>query len=607
MPSDVRNSIYPTTVVDLLLPPAGGAARSGEGEAGFDSLLRALAPAPSPPTPQDAPPPSQPRREYAGSENSDTRSAPTSRQARQPDERPVAGRGDSSAQNDGEKAPGDRAVEAKSETRPASGSDENQGQVSGESAHPQDEVKSPEAAGDEDPETAEKDDLSSTVLVVDPAIQQLAALPAKEVAKGTAPVGQEALDAVDRETAPESVEAAKKTPDSAPASGACAPFVDPMTAKMEGRKAANVQPLVAVPEEAAASAEGAPQVEVAKNAEVGVEIDAPAVEDTVEAIAEESSGTTAIEIEVGSEESVQSSETKRAKPEHPTVGASEGKQKQTSPDESADGRPAEAVEVNRGDSIAPDAVAAVESRQPAGDASGDRDRKKEREAEAIDAPKPIAPSEAPTVDAGTATPDASAAEGTVPTAPETSSAEPKPLTQSTPLFDANARPTGAPRLAAEVLSAGPREASHQRPIEIDSARFLTRVARAFASAQERGGEVQLRLSPPELGSLRIEVRVQEGVLTARVETESAAARSAVLEHLPQLRERLAEQGVRIERFDVDLMQQGSSGTPDRPSDRESDRPQPNRPLRTPSAAAPQTAARPTMGGLSPTGGLNVIV
>jgi hypothetical protein len=94
-----------------------------------------------------------------------------------------------------------------------------------------------------------------------------------------------------------------------------------------------------------------------------------------------------------------------------------------------------------------------------------------------------------------------------------------------------------------------------RPMAVDSARFLGRVARAFELARQRGGELQMRLSPPELGSLRLAVRVQEGVLAARLEAETAEARFALIDNLPALRERLASAGIRVERFDVDLMQE----------------------------------------------------
>jgi flagellar hook-length control protein FliK len=100
-------------------------------------------------------------------------------------------------------------------------------------------------------------------------------------------------------------------------------------------------------------------------------------------------------------------------------------------------------------------------------------------------------------------------------------------------------------IAAEAgeNSGGPR---------VDTARFVGRVTRAFHFAQERGGTLQLRLSPPELGSLRLELIVKDGVLSANLEAETPAAKQLLLENLPALRERLAEQNVRVERFDVDI-------------------------------------------------------
>jgi flagellar hook-length control protein FliK len=97
---------------------------------------------------------------------------------------------------------------------------------------------------------------------------------------------------------------------------------------------------------------------------------------------------------------------------------------------------------------------------------------------------------------------------------------------------------------------------------IDPARFVGRVAKAIQTANERGGALQLRLSPPELGSLRLQLIVHDGVMTASLEAESPAARQLLLDHLPSLRDRLAEQNIRIERFDVDVRQDGSGGQPD---------------------------------------------
>ena len=122
----------------------------------------------------------------------------------------------------------------------------------------------------------------------------------------------------------------------------------------------------------------------------------------------------------------------------------------------------------------------------------------------------------------------------------------------------------APRLLPELLSAATGRSTRDADApQVDSVRLLNRVARAFVAAQDGSGEVRLRLSPPELGALRLVVKVLDGALVARLETETSAARTALIENLPALRERLAEQGVRIERFDVDLRQHHSHGPFDR--------------------------------------------
>jgi len=146
------------------------------------------------------------------------------------------------------------------------------------------------------------------------------------------------------------------------------------------------------------------------------------------------------------------------------------------------------------------------------------------------------------------------------------------------------------------------------PVPIDSARFLSRVAKAFTSAQQRDGEVRLRLSPPELGSLRLQVSVQDGVMVARMETETEAAKAQLTNNLPALRERLAEQGIRIERFDIDLMQHASTGTPDRPSDPEQrPEPQPFRSLRTNQSSSEIPSPAALSGNWNGQGRLNVII
>jgi flagellar hook-length control protein FliK len=129
-----------------------------------------------------------------------------------------------------------------------------------------------------------------------------------------------------------------------------------------------------------------------------------------------------------------------------------------------------------------------------------------------------------------------------------------------------AQPTNFPSVLERTNSltsrrTAPTEApSHQLP-QVDAQRFVNRVSRAFQVAENRGGPLQLRLSPPELGALKIELSIQQGTLTAKLETETAAAKSVLLDNLPALRERLAAQEIRIDKFEVDVRQQNSGEQP----------------------------------------------
>jgi flagellar hook-length control protein FliK len=137
-----------------------------------------------------------------------------------------------------------------------------------------------------------------------------------------------------------------------------------------------------------------------------------------------------------------------------------------------------------------------------------------------------------------------------------------PAAQVGPANQPDAIGAPAPRLSQHFLSRSEEHSPAGKPLtEADQARFVQRVARAFQTAAGQEGELRLRLSPPELGSLRLEVKVEGGLMTARIEAESPTARSLLLDNLPALRERLAEQNIRLEQFDVDLMDRQGSGPP----------------------------------------------
>ncbi len=95
-------------------------------------------------------------------------------------------------------------------------------------------------------------------------------------------------------------------------------------------------------------------------------------------------------------------------------------------------------------------------------------------------------------------------------------------------------------------------------------RLVNRVARAVESTPP-GQSIKIRLNPSELGQLKVEIKIENGNMTAKIEAENAATRQVLLENLPQLRERLAESNINVQQFEVELMgqqtpQDGSAST-----------------------------------------------
>jgi len=164
-----------------------------------------------------------------------------------------------------------------------------------------------------------------------------------------------------------------------------------------------------------------------------------------------------------------------------------------------------------------------------------------------------------------------------------------------------------PRLTSGQDAGGARSSSIQTqsgPEAVDRVQFVQRVARAFRTIGDRGGSVRMRLHPPKLGSLRVEISMRKGAMTARLEVETTSARNMLLDNLPALRDRLAQQSIRVERFDVDLADQQPGGFPEGPGNRSQPQDLPdhhgaqsgmNEEAKLEVPAEPKTATRPGEG------------
>ncbi len=91
------------------------------------------------------------------------------------------------------------------------------------------------------------------------------------------------------------------------------------------------------------------------------------------------------------------------------------------------------------------------------------------------------------------------------------------------------------------------------PAETSSQENIDRIVRVLrAHVGDRESQVRIQLDPPELGRVRIDIRMRDDVLLLNVETDTAAGRDLLKSRLTELREALQQQGIVVERANVEL-------------------------------------------------------
>ena len=85
-----------------------------------------------------------------------------------------------------------------------------------------------------------------------------------------------------------------------------------------------------------------------------------------------------------------------------------------------------------------------------------------------------------------------------------------------------------------------------------------RIERGLQNAvQQKGGAVTLRLTPPEMGTVRIQLQMHNGTVTAQFHAESESTRTLLSQQMSQLRSSLEQQGLTVDRLGVQTMNQTS--------------------------------------------------
>ena len=93
----------------------------------------------------------------------------------------------------------------------------------------------------------------------------------------------------------------------------------------------------------------------------------------------------------------------------------------------------------------------------------------------------------------------------------------------------------------------------------DSQIFDQVVTHLSGSVNGDTGRMVLRLQPAELGSLRLELTVEGDRIQANLHAQSHQVQEVLERNLPQLRNALAEQGLKIDQFQVNVDQRQQSG------------------------------------------------
>jgi flagellar hook-length control protein FliK len=134
---------------------------------------------------------------------------------------------------------------------------------------------------------------------------------------------------------------------------------------------------------------------------------------------------------------------------------------------------------------------------------------------------------------------------------DTSAATTSPASAAS--LSSGSHPSRGPNAAATAETSAGVGAGQQ-------SRLVERVLRGIEQLQGGATQVRVRLHPPQLGSLQMSLRIEQSQMQLELVVESAAARDAVRNRMQELEGRLAEQGLELQRVEIKVAGQQTSGS-----------------------------------------------
>ncbi|WP_310820665.1 flagellar hook-length control protein FliK [Stratiformator vulcanicus] len=156
----------------------------------------------------------------------------------------------------------------------------------------------------------------------------------------------------------------------------------------------------------------------------------------------------------------------------------------------------------------------------------------------------------------------------------------RPVAATEPTSDDIGRRSDAPATALATADQ-PAPAKTVSPAQSRAAQaeaLVERVADTIQRSSNDSRPIRIRLTPPELGALRVEVSRHEGGVAVRLDAESAVAARTLSENAAKIRDTLSQQGFTVDRIEIVRSEEsGESRSGQRDGDRQqSDRGQDDR-------------------------------
>lgn len=117
-------------------------------------------------------------------------------------------------------------------------------------------------------------------------------------------------------------------------------------------------------------------------------------------------------------------------------------------------------------------------------------------------------------------------------------------------FSTSSRQPAAQNLSQSNDSPTGSRATRESAGEAERTSFDKLVSSMRLRLGARNSSVRLRLEPPELGRIRVDVRMAGTVIRINVQTETEAARQMLSDRVGRLRASLQQHGIHVERFEV---------------------------------------------------------